>query len=484
MPCAVKEKETIVRLIPMKSAWPVWSLAWFVVLLGAQAQAEGLLREQVLVVAMGGHEVGTTQSRDVQTAEGFRFERSSDLSLKRGALTLSIKTHLVAETDAALRPRRYRFEKRDSSGVLLAEGRIEGGTLVVRTQQGDGVVENRSVLPPDAVFASAFEHFVRGRLGQQASFERPVILEEMGAIVPTQVSLSSTSPGEFEVRTTFAGLQTVERVDAAGQTIFSETPALGAFAYPVGTPPPASVARGAVDVLAKTTWPAPRLGGPLRQVRYRVHTPDAPSFRVPEDQRQRVVQRTAGFVDVEVTRKASTRGPLDQTVRPTYLEATAYEAITHPALQAAARAAVGDATTTREKVKRLVNFVYTHVEAKALDRGYAPALTTLESKRGDCTEHSVLLSALLRSQGIPTRLVDGVVVDGGRAGYHEWVEVQVDDEGFVPADPTFGEFPASPARLKLAEGASSPEGLLALSIAAGRLLRPDVRIEVLHHESQ
>ena len=123
--------------------------------------------------------------------------------------------------------------------------------------------------------------------------------------------------------------------------------------------------------------------------------------------------------------------------------------------------------------------MYQHVQAKSLDRGYAPATATLESRAGDCTEHSVLLSALLRSVGIPTRLVDGVVVDGGRAGYHEWVEVQIDQEGFVPADPTFGEFPASPLRLKLAEGSSSPEGLLGLGVAAGRMLRPEVRIEVL-----
>ena len=131
---------------------------------------------------------------------------------------------------------------------------------------------------------------------------------------------------------------------------------------------------------------------------------------------------------------------------------------------------------------RLVRFVHAHVKQKNLDRGYAPATATLDSRSGDCTEHSVLLSALLRTLNIPTRLVDGVVVDGGRAGYHEWVEVQVDNEGFIPADPTFGEFPASPLRLKLAEGSSSPQGLLHLGISAGRMLRPEVRVEVVAHQ--
>jgi len=79
---------------------------------------------------------------------------------------------------------------------------------------------------------------------------------------------------------------------------------------------------------------------------------------------------------------------------------------------------------------------------------------------------------------VPTRLVDGVVVDGTRAGYHEWVEVYLDGK-FVPADPTFGVFPAGPERLKLAEGSTMPDEHLQLSLAAARLLKPGVKIEVL-----
>ena len=200
---------------------------------------------------------------------------------------------------------------------------------------------------------------------------------------------------------------------------------------------------------------------------------------MPEDNRQRVVARGKGTVDVVVRAVPSTKRALSAAERAALIAPTPYEDTANRALHQAAIRETKGARTTREKIAALTQFVYRHVEAKTLDRGYAPAVTTLKSKTGDCTEHAVLLSALLRSLQIPTRLVDGVVVDGGRAGYHEWVEVQVDDSGFVPADPTFGQFPASPARLKLAEGSSDPEGLLKLGIAAGRILRPGVRIEVV-----
>lgn len=442
--------------------------------------AETLLRAQELRVAMGGHEVGTTRARDVRTKTGYRFERESDLALLRGGTTLRIRTRTVAHTDAAGAPRSYVFEKTDASGTLRSEGEIVGDQLRTRTTQGDGAVEESRPLPKGAVFSTWLEHELRGRLQQGYRATRTVLLEELGAFVPMEVEVTQDATA-YVLTTRFAGLETREWVDAKGATLRSETPALDAHAYPVGAPTPAGVASEAPDLLARTQWPAPRLPRGLAQVVYRVHTPDARDFHIPQDARQRVLARTASYIDVEVSDAAATRGPLGAAERTRLAEATPYEAVHDPRIQGAAAEAVAGARDERERVRRLVRFVYEHVEDKALDRGYAPALATLDSRRGDCTEHSVLLSALLRSLGLPTRLVDGVVVDGGRAGYHEWVEVALTGEGFVPVDPTFGEFPAGPARLKLAEGTSAPEGLLALSVAAARLLRPGVRIEVLRH---
>ena len=76
----------------------------------------------------------------------------------------------------------------------------------------------------------------------------------------------------------------------------------------------------------------------------------------------------------------------------------------------------------------------------------------------------------MRSLGYPTRLVDGVIAFEQQLGYHEWVEVYIDGQGFVPLDPTFNEFPAGPNRLTFAVGDSSPEGMLKLGITATQLL--------------
>lgn len=441
--------------------------------LGAGAKGEQVLRFEQLALAMGGHEVGVTIAKDVRTPDGYRFERQSELKIQRGATVVEMSTKSVAETDAAFRPRSFRFEKVDASGTFVLEGSVAGDVMSIRS---GGQSTIKVPLEKDMTFASAMEVIIRQNLKDGQKLSRPVVIEEMGAKSRMTADIQKTAGG-YRIRGNLHGLDIVEDVDETGRTVKSVTPALGAVAYPVGVPPPDEVkAAGTVDMLARSTWPAPVLPRSVKTVRYRVTTPDAAQFDIPEDRRQRVVGRTANTIDVEVRAVDATRGAL--TDKAPYLGPTPYEAIDDPSLRWVARDVTHKLTSPADKVKALVRFVYDHVDEKSLDRGYAPALSTLKSKAGDCTEHAVLLSALLRSLGIPTRLVDGVVVDGGRAGYHEWVEVYIEGRGFVPADPTFGEFPASPLRLKLAEGTSSPEGLLHLGIAAGRILRPGVKIEV------
>ena len=286
----------------------------------------------------------------------------------------------------------------------------------------------------------------------------------------------------FEVFAEGGGNTFYVEIDAKGRTLVARTPAVALGAYPWGKAPKdveaALKGNKKADLLAVSTWKVKPVSLPVQRVVYRVTTPDADQFNVPEDLRQRVIARTKDHVDVEVKAGLTSAGPLVGETKKRALSATPYEAVFDPRIQTAARDAVVGAKDDADKVKMLAAFVFHHVEKKSLDRGYAPAIATLESKAGDCTEHSVLLSALLRSQGLPTRIVDGVIVDGGNAGYHEWVEVNL-GAGFVPVDPTFNAWPAGPERLKLAEGSTLPDEHLGLSLAAARLLKSGVKIEVL-----
>jgi hypothetical protein len=84
-----------------------------------------------------------------------------------------------------------------------------------------------------------------------------------------------------------------------------------------------------------------------------------------------------------------------------------------------------------DPVKRaaaLRSFVHRHITRKDLSIGFATASEVARTRQGDCTEHAVLLAAMLRAAGMPSRVVTGLIyVDdwGGQRdifGYHMWTQ--------------------------------------------------------------
>jgi hypothetical protein len=79
---------------------------------------------------------------------------------------------------------------------------------------------------------------------------------------------------------------------------------------------------------------------------------------------------------------------------------------------------------------------------KSVAQGYGlpSARYTLETMQGGSFEKSLLAVALLRSAGIPARSVGGIFFDKGNFGPHTWVEAYVGKDGWIPMDPSTGEF--------------------------------------------
>ena len=66
--------------------------------------------------------------------------------------------------------------------------------------------------------------------------------------------------------------------------------------------------------------------------------------------------------------------------------------------------------------------------AKTVKSGYLPVLdAVLEKKSGICFDYAALMTGMLRSQGIPCKLVVGYA---GQA-YHAWISVWSEETGWV-----------------------------------------------------
>jgi len=118
-----------------------------------------------------------------------------------------------------------------------------------------------------------------------------------------------------------------------------------------------------------------------------------------------------------------------------YLKSALYIQSADPAIQKKAREIVGKETNALVATKKLCGWVFTTLEKGDINIAAASAAETLKNNKGDCTEHAVLLCALARSLGIPTREVTGMVLRGSVFGYHAWSEFLLDGK-WVPVDAT------------------------------------------------
>lgn len=123
------------------------------------------------------------------------------------------------------------------------------------------------------------------------------------------------------------------------------------------------------------------------------------------------------------------------------------------AIIAKAKSILSGETDAKKAVGLLNQWVYSHVKDSfmvALPR----SIDILSKPRGDCKAHTILFTALARAAGIPTKMAMGVVLrNDGYFYYHAWALVYLN--GWVPVDPTFGEFPADAGHVILASGSLS-----------------------------
>jgi hypothetical protein len=117
--------------------------------------------------------------------------------------------------------------------------------------------------------------------------------------------------------------------------------------------------------------------------------------------------------------------------QPSDLEANDWLQSDAPAIRKLAEKAVGQTRNDAQRMQKLTQFVHDYVKDEGPSVGYASALETVHTRRGDCTEHAVLLAAMARAIGIPSRVVTGLAYDGRYAGKnrvlipHTWIQAWV-----------------------------------------------------------
>ena len=230
------------------------------------------------------------------------------------------------------------------------------------------------------------------------------------------------------------------------------------------------------DVLERTLAPAPRaldadlLGGVAR---YAIVVDNDAVKSLPTTGEQ--AAKALGEHRYELDIAAQPVAGREKAPEPADSQATRWLQSDAPELKKLLAQAGAENAAPRERMKTLETFVRGYIRNKSLRVGYASALETVKSREGDCTEHALLLAALGRAAGIPTRVVNGLAYTSHFNGKdnvfvpHAWAQAFVDGK-WQSFDAALGGFDTGHIALSFGDG--DPAGFY-----AGVNLLGQVRVE-------
>jgi transglutaminase-like putative cysteine protease len=160
-------------------------------------------------------------------------------------------------------------------------------------------------------------------------------------------------------------------------------------------------------------------------------------------------------------RATSSFRPANQRAIPS----TRWMPLADPLLQRMAATGAGSKTTDGEVCQQLERYVQSKMRHSAFSTTLVSANVVARTLRGDCTEHAVLLAALMRIKGIPSRVVGGLVHTNQQYGFtgHVWVEALVEDQ-WIPFDSTTGMHSNATTHVKLVHSDLSDDAAGAISL--------------------
>ncbi len=391
------------------------------------------------------HSVREVTGQRVSTTATTRFE------IDRSGTPMTFESIEVHTETVAGVPLAFESRTRMGGSVSETRGRIDAqGKLTVEQRNGE-VVSTRSIAWPAGAVLSEGARLLEVRAGL-APGTRVAIPTFLGdslssatthllVIGPERVTLAGDSETlvrkEQSIEIASARIEGIVWVDSGHRPRRIRVPLLGVWLEMLACDRACALAPNQpADVLARTLVPAPPAldhRALHRPMRYRIRLAESAGATRLIDTAQQRVREIAGADrtwEVVVSPAAVDRDVAVPTIADT--RPTAWLQSGDADVQRLARVAEGSKFSDLERMRLLESAVRSHVRLKNLSVGYASAAETADSGEGDCTEHALLLAAMARSIGIPSRVVSGLAFAPEYVGRervfvpHAWTQAWVD----------------------------------------------------------
>jgi transglutaminase-like putative cysteine protease len=473
-----------------------------VVLLAPARVAAGPDYERWYTVDMVGQRAGWMMSSQT-TANGTITNRSEmSLSIRRGPIevTIGLESEFVETTDH--KPVSMKTIQR--TGAVPVEQVYTFGPkgLTVQTTQGNQEKVTSELPLPEGEWLTpaAAGDFVDARLkagDQRISVQTIDPLAGASPIEVTREVLGRTNilAGGASIPTTKCkvtqsvamGVASTDYIDAGGIPVRVETKmGIIELAMQATTKEEAMAETRAPEIMVSTfVKPDQRIARP-RYKKHGVYTLSVSEGALPDlphsgaQRVERIDERTAKVI-VDVLEPLPAADADHEAAE--YLESSSMLSTGDAEVAAMAAAAVREAgPTPAARAEAIRRFVHGAISTKSLDVGFATASETARTREGDCSEHAVLLAALLRASGIPARVASGLVYADSFAGeqnifgYHMWSQALLEQDGqwrWIDLDATLGETTFDATHIALSVSALSDgqtyEAMVPMATLIGQL---------------
>lgn len=408
------------------------------------------------VLQMAGEHAGYAHSTERHKGGRIVTETDTRLTVRRGDQAIAIE-HVMwfVETEDG-KPVEASSTLKPGAVAIVQHAKFTDTGIELTTGQGPGA-RTTTVLPLGADFLppAAAQRIIEQRIAEGAKELSVGLIDVSMGVNPLTMSMKVVGEENVEVfgkvvpavvweasASNMPGMTVREYVDAQGRAVKSTVQFMPGMDITM-IEADEQLAKAKVDpprIMAQTLI---RPDKPIQDARatrsaiYRVTVTgdNGTGFTLPRTGYQRVVwdDKTTAAVVLDLSQPVNAIDDL-----PTDADLESSDMINHESdavrgLLAMALQDVGEDAPDHMVASKLRAFVHDYIDEKDLSVGLAKADEVARTAQGDCTEHGVLLAALLRARGIPSRTVTGVLyIDeflGREAvfGYHMWTQAWVKD---------------------------------------------------------
>lgn len=420
----------------------------------AKAEATKGVVEHWYVLMMQGQRAGYMKS--VETTTGDRISSASEmhLEIKRGALAIKVvmKTDFIETLDG--KPVSMMSDQMLGAMATKTVTTFTDDQIETTSSVGDQKTTTKKPMPKEAwMTPAAGERYVKSELAKGA---KEITLKTIdptvgeGLITVTRRIVESDGTIDVFGKTVpavkwestvdkYPGVKQVEYVDPTGEVLKSVTNMGGIVLEQLAADKDLAMSKlDAPELLMSTTVkPDKPLNDPrhLAKAKYRVSVDKDEMPELPTVAGQKFTRESpkSGFIEQEAKGIETVAAADLEAVKMKYLESSSTLKANDPVIVELVKKAHADGKSA-EAAEKLREFVHSYIKTKDMSVGFATASEVARTKTGDCTEHAVLLAALLRANGIASRCASGLVyVDsfGNQDdifGYHMWTQALVEQK--------------------------------------------------------